>query len=306
MRDQAVGRNLRALTAFALALLSSRLLGAEAKPLIGVDLRIEAPNFRDNLSQYIDNIQKELSRVVADLSTDRHEFLTWQPLKDVRDLSQLSAIFHVSLKDDGGVIMLRFSAEAGRAASSFDCSKGAPGTVSFGHLKDLDLRLFSRLEPQPSGDRAVLADRIRRVLADPKFRDTLGKVFTSQIPICHVAKPLEQGLVETGLKQSDLDMEEGSKMEIHLCSLDHGDNRGGTLGLDAAIRTGKYPKGPKGDLIQGRVSFCKFGGLENDSCKAKIRLMFERPLGDPEVVMIDFTSRYSCTNGSQATCPRKG
>ncbi len=140
-----MGRSLRLLTAFLLALLGPRLLSAEDKPLICVDVRIEATNFRRNLRNSINEVETDLSQLVAELSADRHEFLTWQPLNNVRDPSRLSAVLHVSVTQDAGdSILLRFSAEAGRAASSFDCSKGGPGTVSFGSLSDLDLPLFSR------------------------------------------------------------------------------------------------------------------------------------------------------------------
>lgn len=305
MRAQAAGRNLKALTAVVLAILSPRLLGAEAKPLIGVELRIEAPNFRSNLSQHIDDIQRELSQLVADLSADRHEFLTWQALKDVQDHSQLSAILHVSLTQEADGVMLRFSAEAGRAGARFECPEGAVRPVSFVSLRDLDRQLFSPLEPQP-GKAVLLRERIQTVLKGTGFRDALGGVFASRIPVCHVAEPRQQGLVAIGLKQSDLNMEEGSTLEIDLCSLDQGTKLGALLRLDAAIRTGIYPEGPKADLIQGRVSSCIFGGFENDSCKSRIRPMFEKVLGAPDVFVIDFRRRYSCTQGSQALCPGKG
>lgn len=305
MRTQAVGRNLRALTAFALALLSSRLLGAEAKTLIGVDLRIEAPNFRSNLSRNIDNVQKELSRLVAVLSADRHEFLTWQALKDVRDLSQLSAILHVSVTQEADGVMLRFSPEAGRAGTHFECLEGAVRPLSFVSLSDLDRQLFSPLEPQP-GDREALAARIRSVLADPKFRDTLGKVFTSQVPICHVAEPIPPNLVAIGLKRSDLDVDDSSTMKLSLCSRlpEARGPQGGELGLDVANRTGIYLDGERKSWIQGRVSSCVFGNFVKDTCVTKIPLMFQKHLDRSlDVLMIDFRPRYPGTLGRQVVRP---
>jgi hypothetical protein len=304
LRFKPAGRDLWVLAMVVLALLCPQLLGAEPKPLIGVEFHIEARNIRRNLHKKIADIEMDLSRLVADLSTDRHEFLTWQPLSQVRDSSQLSAVLHVSLTQDAdGAIMLRFSPEAKPAGSLFDCFKGTVGTVRFGHLKDLDLRLFTPLEPQHTGERAVLRARIRDVLDRREFQDTLANVFARWIPLCHYWKPLKQSLVEICLKQSDLDMAENSKMELHLCSLDQGERRGGTLGLDAAIQSGSYSEGTRGELIQGRVTSCKFGDLENDSCKSRIRLMFQRPLGAPDVVMIDFERLYSGTQGKQAARP---
>ena len=303
MRTQAVGRNFRVLAAVALALLSPRLLGAEAKPLIGVELRIEATNFRRNLHRHINDVEKYLASLVADLSADRHGFLSWQPLSQVRDRSQLAAILHVSLiQGDGGFIMLRFSAEAGRAGTHFECFEGAVEPVSFESLKDLERQLYSPLDPQPTGNAALLQERIQTVLKGTGFRDALGGVFASKIPICHDAKPIEAGLVAIGLKQSELHVAENSKMELSLCSLDQGKKWGGILGLAAATRTGIYSKSPKEELIQGRVSSCKFGGSENELCKSKIRLMFQEKIDHSlDVVMIDFVPSYPSTLGSQVT-----
>jgi hypothetical protein len=280
-----------------LALLSPRLLGAEAKPLIGVEFRIDARDFRLNLYPYLSEIEKELSRQVAELSASSQGFLTWRPFSQGEDRSPLAAVLHVSLTQEpssqglGSSMRLHFSAEVGPLGSRSDCFKAAVETVSVRPLKDLDLELFSALEPQPTGDREALMERIQNKLNNAGFRDTLGKAFARKIPICHAAERLQTGLVAIGLNRSDLDMEEGSKMEIDLCSLDHGDKVGGILGLDAAIRTGIFPKGPKGELIQGRVSSCKFGNLENDPCKSKIPQMFQKAL----------LPRYSGTQGSQAT-----
>jgi hypothetical protein len=307
LRAKAAGRNLWVPSMVVLALLCPQLLGAEPKPLVAIEFRIEARNIQRNLHKNIGAFEKELSRLVADLSTNSQSFLTWRPVTEVQDHSQLAAILHVSLREVEGAIMLHFSAEAREAGQRFDCYKAALGAVSFGPVNDLDRSLFTRLESQPTGRREALKQRIRNVLDHREFQDTLANVFARSIPICHTAK-LQGDFVAVCLKESDLEMDEKSKMLLSVCSRipeDQGNRRGGSLELEAAIETGIYSDSDSG--IQARVTSCFFGAFEKELCRTKIPLMLEKRLDHSlNVFMTGFILRYSNTQGNRVTTPLKG
>jgi hypothetical protein len=309
MMTQTASHSSSALLALVLASPFASPLLAQEKPVVAVEFRIEAPDFRRNLYKSAAAIEQDLARSLTALGADRFSFLRWQPLREIQDQARIAAILRVSLtaeeaKSLGSTVWLRFTAVPGDAGTFFSCADGEPASIQFDpdEIGRLGRPLFSDRDPQPTGNPKALKAAILGSL-DEKFRIALAATFLSRIPFCHEAKPHVEGLVKIGMSRRDLDIAESSRMTLALCHRYQGRGRTARrLDMTTAIDTGIYLDGDTDpDKIQARIH-CPAD--QAGSCLSEIPLILQSPLGT-DLFMIDFKRRLPGTSGKRASSPAK-
>jgi hypothetical protein len=296
---------------------SSSPVAAQDRPLIGVRFRIEAPDFRRNLYKSIPSIERDLAESLARLGREEFGFLGWQRFGDIQDPSRIAAVLSVSLtaeepKSLGWDIWLRFSAEAGPAGSIYQCQSEKRVPPTFPKVNDrakrkLDRRLFSPMDPQPTGDAKTLKARIEEILfKEPGFQTALLDAFLGEIPFCREARPHLGSLLEIRVQQ-DLALGLGSKMTLRLCSRIRGAREASLLEL-TANDTGVFPDTDQdSSWLQAGVSRCIVRGAEKqpDACIPEISRLFQDPLAE-DLFMILFNNGYPRIRGKRVSMPAKG
>ncbi len=287
-----------------LTFLGTPELCSAEKPLIAVQFKIEAPEFRDNLVKVLANVERELTSDLVKHFNRRFGFYEWTSRLDPKDSSRLAALLTVSLAhgDQGALdwnIVLVLAADIRKRGAVFDCATRDLKPPNPGPSLTLDL--YSGSTPYPAGKPDLLIrdikSRIMNPVGDQTLESSLAGSFFGHIPFYREATPLVR-LIAIPLSKAELPADEGSKLNLTLCAKPPGELLGKvTIGL--TLTDDSVGEGPFANKLQAKYDPPQALNMSKDY---EIRALFENALKPSlGLFMVRFNNSQANTSASHAT-----
>jgi hypothetical protein len=274
------------------------------KPLIAVQFKIEAPEFRANLAKVLTKIESGLTSDLVNHFNKRFGFYEWTSEADLKDSSRLAAFLTISLaRGDRGVpdwnIFLVFATNIQKNGAVFDCLTREPKPPDPGPFLTVDLYSGSNTQPTGKANRLIedIKIRIMSPTKDQELERSLALSFFNHIPFYRDAKPLAR-LIAIPLSKDELPAERGSRMDLTLCARPPGELLGrGKIGL--TLTDESVGEGPFANMLQAEYDPPHFPSLSKDY---EIRVLFDNALKPSlGLFMVTFHQRPPHTSPVHAT-----